>query len=116
MVIYVDHKLVNKKIQDSLLREESLISGLVIAGCPAGNAVHQAVGAEPNIELRLAEDAELLAKAAGFDLFALCATDLGSGWFARHGGSLVLSSSAKNVTKVTTPVKCRPRALVPGNG
>src|SRR2546428_3830577 len=43
----------------------------VIAGGAAGLAVHQAVGAEADVELRLAGDTELLAPAAGLDLLAL---------------------------------------------
>jgi len=51
----------------------------VVAGGTAGLAVHQAVGAKPDVELRLAEDAELLAPAAGLDLLALGAHDPAGG-------------------------------------
>jgi hypothetical protein len=48
----------------------------VIAGRAAGLAVHQAVGAETHVDLRLAEYAKLVARALGFELFALGANDL----------------------------------------
>jgi hypothetical protein len=48
----------------------------VIAGRAAGLAVHQAVGAEANVHLGLAQDTKLLAPALGFGLLALSAKDL----------------------------------------
>jgi hypothetical protein len=44
---------------------------LVVAGGAAGFAVQQAVGTEADVDLRLAEDAEFFAPAAGLDLLAL---------------------------------------------
>jgi hypothetical protein len=52
-----------------------LVRNLVFAGGAAGLAVHQAVGAETHVDLRLAENAKLFAPALGFRLLALNAKD-----------------------------------------
>jgi hypothetical protein len=52
-----------------------LIRGLVIGGCAAGLAIHQAIFANADVELRLAEHAELIALALVFLHFALHATE-----------------------------------------
>lgn len=57
------------------LRESILADCFVVARGAAGFTVEQAVGAEPDIDLRLAEDAEFLAGAAFFGLLALGADD-----------------------------------------
>ena len=72
----------------------------VVAGGTAGLAVHQAVGAKPDVELRLAEDTELLAPAAGLDLLALGAHDPAGG-LGGHASSLVRRDGRWNVTEVT---------------
>src|SRR6266487_1609973 len=72
----------------------------VVAGGTAGLTVHQAVGAEADIELRLAEDAEFLAPAAGFDLLTL-GTDDAAGGLSGHASSLVRRDGRWNVTEVT---------------
>src|SRR6266478_1042805 len=72
----------------------------VVAGGTAGLAVHQAVGAEADVELRLAEDTELLAPASGFDLLAL-RTDDAAGRLGGHDSSLVRRHERWNVTEVT---------------
>lgn len=51
---------------------------LVVARRAAGLAIHEPIGAEPNVQLRLAQNAELLAIAAGFNLLALATADLGT--------------------------------------
>src|SRR6266436_8921212 len=72
----------------------------VVAGGTAGLTIHQAVGAEADVELRLAEDTELLAPAAGFDLLAL-GTDDAAGGLGGHASSLVRRDGRWNVTEVT---------------
>jgi hypothetical protein len=51
-----------------------LVRSLVVAGVPAGLAIHETIGADANVDKGLAETAEFLAFAAGFGLLALCAT------------------------------------------
>jgi hypothetical protein len=48
-----------------------LLGGFVVAGVTAGFAVHEAVRADADVELRLTEAAELLALALGFGALAL---------------------------------------------
>src|SRR6266436_5766194 len=72
----------------------------VVAGGTAGLTIHQAVGAEADVELRLAEDTELLAPAAGFDLLTL-GTDDAAGGLGGHVSSLVRRDGRWNVTEVT---------------
>ena len=77
------------------------VGGLVIAGGAAGLAVHQAVGAQADVELGLAQNAELLTPATGFNLLTLGTTDRGAAGFGGHEGSVVCLRPGKNVTKVT---------------
>lgn len=55
-------------------RGSMLIRGLVFAGCAAGLAIHEPIGANADIQRRLAKTTELLALAAVFRLLALRAT------------------------------------------
>ena len=55
------------------LQGGNLVGGLVIAGGAAGFAVHESVFADADVELRLTEDAELIAIALVFRHFALAA-------------------------------------------
>jgi hypothetical protein len=48
-------------------------------------AIHQAVGAEAHLELRLAIHAEFFAIAARFRLLALSANDAADSWLSGHG-------------------------------
>ena len=59
-----------------------LVRGFVVARGPAGIAIHQAVGAEANVNYRLAEAAILLTLAVGFSLLTLRASE-----FRGAGGS-----------------------------
>jgi len=61
---------------------------LVFAGAAAGLAIHQPVGAEAHVQLRLAENAILLTPAARFGLLALGAHDSAYGRFRRHAPSV----------------------------
>lgn len=74
---------------------------LVLARRPAGFAVHQAIGAQADIQLRLAENAEFLAPAARFGLLALRAQDAPRARFRRHVSSLVRFARRENMTEVT---------------
>ena len=58
--------------------------GLVVASGAAGFAIQQAVGAQPDVELRLAQYAEFLAVAARFTLLALSAKN-SAGGLGGHG-------------------------------
>ena len=51
-----------------------LVGGLVVTSGAAGLAVHQAVGADADIDNRLAQTAVLLALTLSFGLFTLRAT------------------------------------------
>ena len=57
------------------MRSPTSVRGLVLASRAAGLTVHQAVGAETHVDLRLAENAKLFAPALGFRLLALDAND-----------------------------------------
>lgn len=61
-----------------------LIRGFVIARVAAGFTVHEAVGADSNVELRLAKAAELFTLALVFRLFTLVAAVLAETCFGRH--------------------------------
>ena len=71
----------------------------VIAGVPAGFAVHQTVAAEPNLDLRLAEDAVFVAGAVRLGLFTLRAYNLTCG-LGRHSSSVDRAGGWENVTEV----------------
>jgi hypothetical protein len=73
---------------------------LVIAGRSARITVQQAIHTQTDIELRLAENAKFLAKAARFRLLTLRAGDPPRG-FGGHEPSLERLRLGKNVTKVT---------------
>ena len=79
----------------------------VFAGGAAGFAVHQAIGAEADVEHGLAEHAEFFAPATRLNAFALRADDLARRWFRRHAPSLVWSRPGRNVTKVTRVMNYR---------
>jgi hypothetical protein len=73
----------------------------VVAGVPAGFAVHEAVFADADIELRLAEAAELIALALSLGHFALSAAVLGLAGSGRHSSNVALSTASGNVPLVT---------------
>jgi hypothetical protein len=85
-------------------RKRALIHRLVVAGGAAGLTVQQAVGAQPDVDLRLAENAEFLAPALGFRLLALRAYDF-AGRLGGHGDSVVRAGLLENVTEVIEKVK-----------
>ena len=62
----------------------------MVAGVAAGFAVHETVLANVDIELRLAEAAELIALALSFGHFALSATVLGLAGSGRHSSNVAL--------------------------
>lgn len=77
----------------------------VIASGAAGLAVHQTVGAEPNVNFSLAEDAVLVADAVRLSLFALHANDPAGGGFGGHDWSVDRARDEENVTEVTRSQK-----------
>jgi hypothetical protein len=62
----------------------------VVAGVAAGFAVHEAVLANADIELRLAEAAELIALALSLGHFALSAAVLGLAGSSGHSSNVAL--------------------------
>jgi len=80
---------------------EALIHRLVVACLPAGFAVHQAIGAEPDANLRLAKNAVLFAHASGLGLLTLSAQDAaGGGMAGRHEFSVGRGGRGREVTEV----------------
>jgi hypothetical protein len=77
-----------------------LIRQFVTARLTARLAVQKAVRAQANIDLRLAEDAVLLALAACFALFALHANNATGSGFGGHGFSVERGRGAWNITEV----------------
>ena len=65
-------------------REPVSVCRFVIAGLAAGFAVHEAVGAEADVELGLAVHAELFAPAIRFRALALGADDAAYAWSRGH--------------------------------
>lgn len=64
------------------------VGGFVIAGATAGFAVHESVGANADIELGLAEAAELITLALSFRHFALRATVFGLAGSGGHSNKV----------------------------
>jgi len=81
-----------------------LVRGFVVAGRAAGFAVHEAVGADADVELRLAEDAELVALALIFRHFALAAAEFGVAGSRGHENNVALGCGMGNVPLVTSIV------------
>src|SRR5271156_2881953 len=73
----------------------------VVAGSPASFAVHEAVGAEVNVELGLAVHAEFFAPATRLRSLALGTDDTAYTRLRGHGWSLVRPRTGRNVTEVT---------------
>ena len=71
----------------------------VIAGVTAGLAVHETVGAETNVDLRLAEDAVFIAGAVRLGLLTLRANNV-AGLLGGHGSSVDRVGDGENVTEV----------------
>lgn len=79
----------------------TLLRCLVIASGAAGFAVHQAVGADADVEHCLAKAAILLALAVGFRLLTLRTTVLRGTGSGTHEANLARSAETRNVTEVT---------------
>ena len=77
-----------------------LLRSLVVASFAAGFAIHQAIGANADIEDGLAETAVLFALATIFRLFALRATVLCVAGSGAHGANVALSAGAPKMTLV----------------
>jgi len=78
-----------------------LVGAFVVAGVAAGFAVQEAVLADPDIELRLAQAAVLIALALVFRHFALGATEFAVAGSGGHISNLALRGVAGNVPLVT---------------
>jgi len=77
-----------------------LVRGLVVAGLAARFAVHQTVGAQADVKHGLAQAAVLLARAAVFRLFALCAFVFARTGSVAHDLNVAQASVGWNVTEV----------------
>ncbi len=73
----------------------------------AGVAIHQAVRADANVELRLTEAAELVADALVFRHFTLAAAVLGMAGSGGHSNNVALPPSRGNVPLVTSGARVR---------
>jgi len=78
-----------------------LVGSFVVAGPTARFAVHKAVGTDADIELGLAEAAELIALALSFRHFALRTTEFGLAGSGGHRNKVVEAAELGNVTVVT---------------
>ena len=83
-----------------------LVGSFVVAGGAAGFAVHEAVFADADIELRLTENTELVAFALIFRHFALAAAQLGGAGLGGHRSNVALGCGVGNVPLVTSIVDC----------
>ena len=86
----------------------------IVAGLAAGSAVHEAVGAEADVELGLAEHTVFLAPATRFRPLALGAEDSAYARVGRHDWSLVRQKQGRNVTEVTEEQVSGVRSQVSG--
>jgi hypothetical protein len=89
-----------KKLVSPKLEARSLVLGLVVAGLEAGRTVKQAILAEADVYLSLAQAAVFLAVALLFDHLALRAAELrfcGSG----HGQTVARGDEEEKVPLVT---------------
>jgi hypothetical protein len=77
-----------------------LFRRFVIAGGATGLAIHEAVRADADVENSLAEAAVLLAFAAVFGLFALCAAISGGTGCGAHGANVARGGRFAKVTEV----------------
>ena len=81
-------------------RDGCLIRRFVVAGLAAGFAIHQAIGANANIEHGLAETAVLLALATILRLFTLRATVFRGAGSGAHGANVARSGKPPKMTLV----------------
>jgi len=93
---------------------EGSVCRFVVAGLAAGSAVHEAVGAEADVELGLAERAVFLAPATRFRPLALGADDSAYAGVRGHGRSLIRPRPGRNVTEVTQEQVSGVRSQVSG--
>ena len=82
--------------------EVGLVGSFVAAGAAAGFAVHEAVLADADVELGLAETAELIAFALGLRHFALAATAFSFSGSGGHRNKVARGGAMGNVTVVTS--------------
>ena len=71
------------------MKPQRLVAGLVVASRPAGFAVHQAVGAQPNVKGGLAKAAILVTLAVRFGLLALGAAIFDRACSGTHDANLL---------------------------
>lgn len=79
--------------------DDLLVGNVIVASRPARLAIHQAVSAEPHIDLRLAQDTKLFTRAIRFALLALRAHNSGSR-LGGHSPSVVRKLRRANMTEV----------------
>ena len=76
----------------------TLDGGLVVAGCAAGLAIHEAIGTEADVKRTLAETAVFLALAVVFRLLALGAAECRGAGSGAHKANVARGSGARNMT------------------
>jgi hypothetical protein len=86
--------------------EGVLVGGFVVAGVAAGLAIHEAVFADADVELRTAEDAELITLAMVFRHLALAATKFGGAGSVGHSNNVARGGGVGNVPLVTWNIHC----------
>jgi len=75
--------------------ELPLIRGSIVGGGAAGFAVHKAIFADANVELRLAQATEFFALALGFRFFALGAAEFGGSGCGAHESQFSATPSCR---------------------
>jgi len=75
-----------------------LVRGFVVAGCAAGLTIQQPVGAESNINQRLAQAAIFFAIATALRLVALRATVFGGTGSGAHGANVARRTGDRKMT------------------
>jgi len=104
----------NRPLFDGQVRDCRLFGSFVVASVAAGFAVHQAIGADADVDHRLAEAAILLARAGALGLLALSAAIFGGTGSWGHDLTVTPRTGARNVTLVTADAlvlhaRARPR-------
>ena len=80
---------------------DGLVGGLVVAGLAAVFAVHQAVGADADVDYCLAQAAEFIAFTRTFGHFALRTTIFGGAGSGAHETNVARTGSTEKMTLVT---------------
>ena len=102
--------------------KSSLVDGFVVAGCAAGFAIHESIGAQTDVDYRLAQATEFFAFTRTFCLIALRAFVFGGtgpcaheDTVARIGGAAIMTLVIVRVAKMPpSGVRSMPSAFLRG--